>query len=217
MTFVIALAGSKGGVGKSTLAAALAARATRESDRVAFIDAEPQQSLTLWWRLRGKPNNPRCHTDSGDTAADVEALKRGGAEWIIIDTPPLDMDRIEAAIVAADFVLVPARPSVFDLHGTQAVAGLCQEHRKRFAFVLNAVDTVDPAWKGIIRSMTSGLKKLGPLLPKTIRVRAAYVSTLNAGLSGPEHPDARQAAGPKAEVEALWLAIKRRTGKAKGR
>jgi Mrp family chromosome partitioning ATPase len=55
----VALASAKGGTGKTTLTIALAVQAVTEEARVALVDWEPQGSLSLWWRMRGKPDNPR--------------------------------------------------------------------------------------------------------------------------------------------------------------
>jgi cellulose biosynthesis protein BcsQ len=54
----IAVASTKGGSGKSSITAALAVQAAKEGGRVAMLDWEPQGSLTLWWLMRGKPENP---------------------------------------------------------------------------------------------------------------------------------------------------------------
>jgi cellulose biosynthesis protein BcsQ len=51
---VVTLASLKGGVGKTTLAGALAVRAAEESRRVALLDLDPQESLASWWTRRGK-------------------------------------------------------------------------------------------------------------------------------------------------------------------
>ena len=47
-TQVLAIVASKGGVMKSTLATALAVRAAKDGLRVALLDADPQESLTMW-------------------------------------------------------------------------------------------------------------------------------------------------------------------------
>ena len=71
---VIAVVNTKGGVGKTTLAAALAVRAAQESKRVAMVDMDPQKSLVEWWARRGRSENPTIF-EGADTARDaVEAL-----------------------------------------------------------------------------------------------------------------------------------------------
>jgi chromosome partitioning protein len=49
---VITLASRKGGVGKSTLTAHLAAYAHLAGRRCMVVDADPQGSLTLWHSMR---------------------------------------------------------------------------------------------------------------------------------------------------------------------
>ena len=54
---VISVVNTKGGVGKTTLASALAVRASQEG-RVAMVDLDPQRSLIKWWKRRGPSDNP---------------------------------------------------------------------------------------------------------------------------------------------------------------
>ena len=44
---------------------------------------------------------------------------------------------------------------------------------------------------------------------------SGYVSALNKGKTGPEHPDAKQAKEARGEIEALWRAVKPLTEKAR--
>src|SRR3954447_24274998 len=48
MAFVVAVAQQKGGAGKSTVAANLAAALAAEGHRVALLDTHPQDSLAPW-------------------------------------------------------------------------------------------------------------------------------------------------------------------------
>src|SRR5919205_230877 len=50
---VVVFASRKGGSGKSTLTAHLAAHAHRPSRRCMLIDCDPQGSISLWHKLRG--------------------------------------------------------------------------------------------------------------------------------------------------------------------
>jgi len=58
----IVFAASKGGVGKTTLCAALSsyASAASKKKRIAIIDLDPQGSLTGWWNQR-ESKKPRTH------------------------------------------------------------------------------------------------------------------------------------------------------------
>jgi cellulose biosynthesis protein BcsQ len=78
----IAVASTKGGSGKSSITAALAVQAAKEGSRVALLDWEPQGSLTLWWLMRGKPDNPRLIGDEIEPAAAVRKLA-GECDWLL--------------------------------------------------------------------------------------------------------------------------------------
>lgn len=206
-TRVLALAATKGGVGKSTLATALAVQATKGNARVALLDWEPQGSVTLWWILRKRPDNPTVIRDVEDPVETVEKLRADGVDWVIVDTPPANLEQIERAIEAADFVLIPAQASIFDLHAVTSVAAACKDLQRPFAFVLNAEDA---RRKVLSTTAVTALKKIGPVLAEHVQDRTAYVSALNKGLTGPEHPDSRLAKEARAEIEALWAAVKKR-------
>lgn len=208
----VVLAGSKGGLGKSTIAAALAVRAAKDG-RVAMLDWEPQGSLSVWWKLRGNPDNPRLHPGTGHLAKDVAACKAAGAHTIVIDTPPTPMEPIEDAIEVADVVVIPARVGFFDLGGIRPTIGFCQMYAKPMVFVLNAVNPDVAGWPQMIREATAVCRKYGPVAPKVIRERVAYIRTLNTGKTGPESADAAQAKAAAAEIDALWDFIKRQGGK----
>jgi chromosome partitioning protein len=200
----IALASSKGGTGKTSLAAALAVQAVRDGGKVALHDWEPQSSLTLWWIMRGKPDNPRLISDTDDPTAAILAAR--DCDWLFFDTAPSDIDQIERAIMAADLCLIPVSASAFDLVAARTVVELCGEHRRRFAFVLNREN---PQRRTLNGSAAKHLTKLGVILSEHVQDRAAYVSALNKGLTGPEHPDAKQAKDARAEIEAVWAAVKK--------
>jgi chromosome partitioning protein len=208
----ITLAASKGGVGKSTLAAALAVRATKAGgSEVAVLDWEPQGSLTLWWALRGKPANPQVIQDCDDPAA---AISRLSANFVFIDTPPANLDRIAQAIGVATVVLIPVRASLFDIAAVREVVAICKERRKPFGFVLNADE---PRRTGLRSSSLQALEKMGPIIGIPIQNRSVYVSALNTGKTGPEHKDKKQAQDAAAEIDALWDAVKAMLAKAKTR
>jgi chromosome partitioning protein len=198
----IAVAASKGGSGKSTIASALAVRASKESLRVAMMDLNVDQgNLTQWWTLRRQPMNPRLITDIENVPEDVKVLEAAGFEWLLLDTPPVEMDLIEQAIAVADFVLIPVRASLFDLNAIDAVVSMCRTHQKSFGFVLSAVDS---KFKSLTDQMVRELVKEGLLLASRISYRKPYIEALSVGKSGPE---INKELAP--EIDALWSEIKR--------
>ena len=127
---------TKGGVGKTTICSALAVRAAEESQRVALLDLDPQESLASWWTRRGKTKNPKLFEVDATTEA-IELLLSEGWEWVFIDTGPAKIELIEPGIAVADLVLIPIRPSAFDIEQAAITVELCETHGKPHAFVLN--------------------------------------------------------------------------------
>jgi hypothetical protein len=90
--------------------------------------------------------------------------------------------------------------------------GLCGDLGKPFAFCLNK----ENARREVLNSSAEAhVRKLGVILSEHVLDRAVYVSALNKGKTGPEHPDAKQAKEARAEIEALWQAVKSLTEKAR--
>jgi chromosome partitioning protein len=198
---VIAIASPKGGSGKTTLASALAVRATMESGRVAMFDLNSDQgNLTQWWVLRGEPMNPRL-VEVEHITRDVEVLRASRFEWLIIDTPPLELDIIENAVLKADVVLVPVRASIFDIGSITPVVEMCRERHKPYAFVLSAVDS---RFKKLTERAMAALVSEGPICATRISYRQPYISALTGGMAGHEvEEDLRP------EIDSLWGEVKR--------
>jgi chromosome partitioning protein len=202
----IAVASSKGGSGKTTTAAALAVRAAQESGKVAMLDLDPQEALGRWWELRREPLNPRLFTNVENAVTDVALLKAKGWEWIIIDTPPALMHLIENGIAAADVVIIPVRASPIDLESIDPAIELCEAYGKPFAFLITHWDD---SWK-LTRTAVKFLEDRGDkVLDEHLSYRVAYVGSMIAGRTGPEHSDKKAAAACKDEVDKLWKEVKR--------
>jgi chromosome partitioning protein len=134
---VITLASRKGGAGKSTLTAHLAAFAHAAGHRCLVIDADPQGSLTLWHSLRASGEPALQSAVRGiDRAIAFAAIE--GYEWVLIDTAPTMWVVVQEAIRAATLVIVPARPGFFDLDSVRETIRAARERDKPFAVVLNA-------------------------------------------------------------------------------
>lgn len=205
-TRVIAVTASKGGVGKTTISAALAVRAAQESDRVALIDTDPQATLQYWWRDRGGPRNPRW-LEVSCSHEGIELLIAKGWEWVIIDTPPALTGVISDAVACADLALIPATSSKIVLDALGPVEDICNEMGKPFAFVLNMVETGD--------RMTSGtanyLRSRGKLLDAMLSHRRVYRSAMGVGKSAPE---IERGSASATEIDALWRELKTMMGAA---
>ena len=126
---VLVFASRKGGSGKSTLTAHLAAHANKPSRRCLLIDSDRQGSLSLWHRLRGS-NELELRNGADGVADVVAAAKRDGFEWAFIDTPPDMSDVVQQAIRAATLVIIPTRLAVFDLAAIKETIDVSRSLRK---------------------------------------------------------------------------------------
>ena len=199
----VAVASAKGGTGKSTITALLAVRASKDTPRVAMMDLNfDQGSLTQWWGLRGEPDSPKLidEDDIEKIPQDVKKLA-SSYDWLFIDTPPLAMDVIEQAIAVADAVVIPVKPGFFDIMASQPVVEMCQERRKPFSLLLNAMDT---RFKVLMRQAKVAFVDIGPMFATQIDHRLPYIQALSQGKTGAEiNKDAKE------EVDGLWAEVRR--------
>src|SRR5215475_3920360 len=134
---IITMASRKGGAGKSTITAHLAALCHQGAFRTLVIDADPQGSLTLWHSLR-----PDRQPDLRSGARGIErALAMAvvdGYQWVFIDTAASMWVVAQEAIRAATMVLIPARPGFFDLAAVRETVKVARERNKPYAVVINA-------------------------------------------------------------------------------
>jgi chromosome partitioning protein len=136
--YVLALVTQKGGSGKSTLAVGLAVAAMENGERVAFVEADPQGTISKWKERRDDPY-PRV-VRVADPAEIDGALSRLEAEgiWLgIIDTAATNNALALRAIAKADLCLIPVRPSPADIEASIPTLIAIRRLNRRFAFVLN--------------------------------------------------------------------------------
>lgn len=179
MAIVISVAQQKGGTGKTTLAANIAATLAA-SRTVALLDIDPQHSLTRWHEIR--PSTAAKLTFSGVSGwrvtGELDRLK-ASHDFVIIDTPPqIDTDA-RLAIRAATFVLVPVQPSAPDIWAAEGTLKLAAAEKRRAAIVLNRVP---PSGK-LRETMTARIKANGsPLLAAVIGNRTGFATAFADGL-----------------------------------
>src|SRR5438067_13080073 len=142
--YVLALVTQKGGSGKSTLAVGLAVAAMENGERVAFVEADPQGTISKWKERRGNPY-PRV-VRVADPAEIEGALSRLEAEgiWLgIVDTAATNNALAMRAIAMADLCLMPVRPSPAAIQAAIPTLIAIRMLNRRFAVVPHQTHPID--------------------------------------------------------------------------
>jgi len=186
---VLALANTKGGVGKSTAAGNLAwAFATRDrAAKVLLIDADVQASVTRWFDLAPPESVPFDRiqlTTARSLQAQVPRL-RHQYQLVVIDCPPMQSDITAAAMISSDMGLIPVQPSPLDVMAYGELLPLLQQAqglnpKLKLRFVVNqlAAGTI------LAREVIESLAEFDiPMTPTPLHARQAYRKVVAEGLS----------------------------------
>ncbi len=122
MSQIIVFAQLKGGVGKTTLAVAVAAELAERGFSVGLIDPDPQGSAGQW----ASPGQLPCKVYAmplGDTPIQnwIRAARTIAADYVVIDTAP-DASTMIAPIALANITVVPCTPSGLDIRLSERAA-----------------------------------------------------------------------------------------------
>jgi chromosome partitioning protein len=204
---ILTVAQQKGGAGKTTLAAHLAAAFQAKGRRVATVDIDPQASLSRWHEARAK-----ALTDPGITHSritgwraknEVEKLARSH-DVVIIDSPPHAETEARIAVRAASLVIVPVQPSPMDVWATRPTLDLAAQERVPVLLVLNRV----PARTRLADQLIARMADLGADVAAThIGNRISFAAALMDGRSVGETARTSRAAE---EIEQLAAEILRK-------
>jgi chromosome partitioning protein len=214
MTIVITVAQQKGGSGKTTLAANLAA-ALAPGKSIAVLDIDPQHSLVRWHSLRARHDPAPARVNVSEVSgwrlgSELDRLRREH-EVVLVDTPPVIDSDARRAIRAADLVVVPVQPSAPDLWAAEGTLKLAAEEKRPACIVLNRV----PATGKQRAAMEQELRERGlTLLPATLGNRAAFSQAFAQGLGVTEAAPRTSAA---AELRSLLEAMLHIAEKGKAR
>jgi chromosome partitioning protein len=195
----VAVISQKGGSGKSTLSIHLATEAARAGGKALLVDLDPQGNAARWAGRRGEELPPDVSAESPASIETVLAdAERDGYDIVFFDTAPnADRTALRAA-KAADLVLIPCRPSQFDIEAIGATLDLCELAKRQAMVVLNAAPIRSRVVEEAREAMTG---RNAIVCPVVVRERVALRHCMPDGRVAAEIDPAGQAAK---EITALY-------------
>lgn len=194
----LAIISQKGGVGKTTIATALAVAAERDGKSAAVFDLDPQASAAFWHDTRDSDTPAVVSIPPARLAHVLAAAAETGCNLAIIDAPPFAKDIAYEAAQQADFILIPTRPAVLDVMAMTRTLELVRHYGKPSAVVL----TFCPIQGREIADTEDAIVQMGATLaPIRLHSRVAYSRAQQTGLTAQEFEPEGKAAE---EIKQLY-------------
>jgi chromosome partitioning protein len=204
---IVTVATMKGGSGKSTLASCLAVHWHLTGRRPTLIDADPQRSIVrLAARERGLGGVSVIEDATEDASKTARRLAAGGL--VIIDTPGFRSRTTLDCLAAADFLLVPVKPSPFDVDRMLDTLSILTERADGRLPLFRCLLTQTTRDSVIARHIRAELAEAGlPVLRSELTNRVAYPEATLWGatpsLISWKGPAAREIAAVADEVDMV--------------
>lgn len=211
----LSIISQKGGAGKTTLAVHLATAAELSGIPTVLIDLDPQGSASVWAEQRGGTAPDVVSGVPRQLQALIEKARNAGAGLVVLDTPPHADQNALSAARESDLVVIPCRPSVYDLAAIRATIDLCEIAKKPYRVVINAA----PPQGSIADEARANLTDSSYMVSETVVCnRAAFSNSAIAGQTAMEYEPRGKAANEVAELfhelaTSLDLKVKQLAGK----
>lgn len=195
----IAFLAQKGGSGKTTLAVHTAVAAAEAGETVVVIDTDPQKSATVWSNARAQETPVVATAAVTDLGRVIEAANQEQMTLAIVDTAPHAAPAATHIVRAVDLVVIPVRPTAFDVAAVGSAVDIVKAAGVRAVFVLSACPFRSPE----IAETRIVLAEYGlPVAPTEIIDRRAFARAVATGRSVTEFESDGKAA---IEIRAFWM------------
>ena len=174
---IIAFAQQKGGAGKTTVLAHLAHAWADRGRSVGLADLDPQRSLALWAANQRDHDYTVIESAGWRATSDIRDLSKS-CDVTLIDCPGNASSLLEAALRAADLVLLPCQPSMLDAWATDPILKMAAKEKTPARVLMNRM----PPRGGIADQVQAHLREHGAeLLQTTLGNRVAFASGVGSG------------------------------------
>ena len=198
----VAFFSQKGGSGKTTLAVHTAVAAQEAREKVFLIDTDPQKSATVWGDARELETPVVISVSAGELEKALRAGNEDKMSLAIVDTAPHTAPDAARIAKLVDLVVIPCRPTAFDLAAVNNAVELVRAAKKKAVLVLSACPFRSPE----IEETRAVLEGYGlPVCPSNITDRRAFARAVATGRAVTEFEADGKAAQ---EIQALWKWLK---------
>jgi len=195
---IVAVANTKGGVGKSTIACNFAIEAAKEKKNILLVDSDVQGSSIGFRAMRDNDDIKALSIVTPTLHKDLPAMK-SSFDLIIIDAGGRDGQVFRSALMASDIVVIPLLPSQYDIWAARDSLEILKE--ARVYKTLTAVFLFNQVIQNtnIAKEASEALKEITnendiKLLESTLYSRVAYKGSISRGLGVSEYEPNSKAA-----------------------
>lgn len=204
---IIAVANSKGGVGKSTLAVHLAAWLHQQGHSVILADCDTQQSSSEWIR-EAVPGIGAVRLDNPDSILNDLPTLGQEADFVVADGPGSQTETSRALLLRADLAIVPCKASMLEVRALAKATEVLRQAQDIRGGIPNAVIVLSMV--AMRYRLTQDMKDAAAALSLPLASRAMILRQIYADAPGQGAvvwnmgSRAREAA---AEVNALFSEV----------
>jgi chromosome partitioning protein len=167
-----------------------------------IIDTDPQQSAMTWAEARNSDSPPVARISAAEIDKVLQAARDEQITLAVVDTAPHATPDASKVARIADLVVIPVRPSAFDIAVAGNAVQIAQAVGAKTVFVLSACPFRSPEIAET-RELLAGYGL--PIAPIEITERRAFARAVASGRAVTEFENNGKAAE---EIRALWLWLK---------
>lgn len=207
---VVLVANGKGGVGKTTVAVNIAAMCALAGKSTILVDTDDEMHSSAWAASRHETEQVltlTCVAKRGKVGFDIAKLKEK-YDVVVVDAGGHDSTEMRQSIAVCDLLLIPMRPSQFDLWSVSRMESVVKELSEKMERRINAFSFINaaspnPSVREIqeTRDSLQEYKDVFPLMDSVLCDRIAFRRSARAGLGVVEL--SRDQADPKASIEMI--------------